>query len=407
MNTHTDILIAGGGIAGLALALALKQARGPSLGVALHDPVFAQQAGASDTRAYAIAAGARRMLETLGVWDEIAPGAQPILAMDITDSGLEEPVRPLFLSFEGDVQPGEPFAHMVENGPMMTALRRACSAAGVMLSAVPVTDFTSTVDQIRVTLADGTPCSAKLLVAADGARSKLRERVGISFYGWTYDQKAIVGTIEHQRDHEGRAVEHFLPSGPFALLPLTGRRSSIVWTERAADVPRILARDALTQATMIEKRFGLMLGDITLKAPLKALPLSLGLAREFVGERLALLGDAAHVIHPIAGQGLNLGLKDAAALAEAIVDHLRLGLDPGDGEVLAAYSTARRFDTAQMAVTTDALNRLFSNDIGPLRLLRNFGLGLVNRMPRIKDVFIAQAAGIGGGMPRLMRGEAL
>ena len=405
-----DILIAGGGIAGLALALALKQARGSSLRVALHDPAFAHahsNAHAAGGRAYAIAAGTRRMLETLGVWDEIAQGAQPIVAMDITDSALDEPVRPLFLSFDGDVQAGEPFAHMVENGPMMTALRRACEVAGVVLSAVPVADFTSSVDQVSVTLAGGAQQTVRLLVAADGARSKLRERAGISFYGWTYDQQAIVGTIKHARDHEGRAVEHFLPSGPFALLPLTGRRSSIVWTERTADVPRILARDTLTQAAMIEKRFGLTLGDITLGAPLKALPLSLGLARSFTGERLALLGDAAHVIHPIAGQGLNLGLKDAAALAEAIVDHLRLGLDPGDGEVLAAYSAARRFDTAQMAVTTDALNRLFSNDIGPLRMLRNVGLGLINRMPRVKDMFIARAAGTGKDMPRLMRGETL
>ncbi len=407
MNAQTDILIAGGGTAGLALALALKQARGSSLGVALHDPALAQESGRPDTRAYAIAAGARRMLETLGVWDAMAAGAQPILAMDITDSTLSEPVRPLFLSFEGEVQPAEPFAHMVENGPMIAALRLACEAAGVRVSAVPVADFTSGADQVSVALADGTACTARLLVAADGARSRLRERAGISFYGWTYNQQAIVGTIEHERDHEGRAVEHFLPSGPFALLPLRGRRSSIVWTERAADVPRVLARDTATQAEMIEKRFGLTLGAITLTAPLKAYPLALGLARNFTSGRLALLGDAAHVIHPIAGQGLNLGLKDAAALAEAIVDHLRLGLDAGDAAVLAAYSTARRFDTVQMAVTTDALNRLFSNDISPLRMLREVGLGMVNRMPRVKEMFIRQAAGISGGVPRLMRGEAL
>jgi 2-octaprenyl-6-methoxyphenol hydroxylase len=374
-----DILIAGGGIAGLALALALKQPQGEALSVALHDPAFARKGG-PDTRAYAVAAGARRMLETLGIWDHIAAAAQPLTAMEITDSALDEPVRPLFLRFEGEVAPGEPFAHMVESGPLAAALRGAAEAAGVILSAVPVTGFKPGGDRTAITLGDGSFTSARLLVAADGARSRLREQVGISFYGWTYDQSAIVGTIRHEREHEGRAVEHFLPSGPFALLPLTGNRSSIVWTERTEEARRIVRRDAETLALMIENRFGLSLGAISLEGPLKALPLSLG---------------------------LNLGLKDAAALAEVVIDQLRLGLDPGAPEVLEAYQRARRFDTAQMAVTTDILNRLFSNDIPPLRMIRDIGLGLVNRMPRLKDYFIGQAAGAGRSMPRLMRGEAL
>ncbi|MGL5114369.1 MAG: FAD-dependent monooxygenase, partial [Beijerinckiaceae bacterium] len=257
-------------------------------------------------------------------------------------------------------------------------------------------------------IAEDVTVRTRLLVAADGGKSRLRERAGISFYGWTYDQSAIVGTISHERDHEGRAVEHFLPSGPFALLPLAGgRRSSIVWTERTLDVPRILARDPADQAAMIERRFGLTLGDIRIHAPLRALPLTLGIARDFTAERLALLGDAAHVIHPIAGQGLNLGLKDAAALAEAIIDQLRLGLDPGAPEALDAYQRARRFDTAEMAVTTDILNRLFSNDIAPVRALRDLGLGVVDRLPALKHFFIGRAAGVGPRMPRLMRGEAL
>jgi 2-octaprenyl-6-methoxyphenol hydroxylase len=227
------------------------------------------------------------------------------------------------------------------------------------------------------------------------------------FYGWTYDQSAIVGTITHERPHEGRAIEHFLPSGPFALLPLLGNRSSIVWTEKSENAARLLKRDPDTQSLMIEKRFGLELGEIRLASPLHALPLSLGLARSFIAPRMALLGDAAHVIHPIAGQGLNLGLKDAAALAEAIVDQLRLGLDPGAVETLEAYQAARRFDTAQMAITTDVLNRLFSNDLSPLRMVRDLGLGIVNRLPRLKEMFIRQAAGTGDTMPRLMRGESL
>jgi 2-octaprenyl-6-methoxyphenol hydroxylase len=405
-TSQSDIVIAGGGIAGLALALALKKARGKSLVISLHDPAFARPQGI-DGRAYAVSAGARRMLDNLGIWSEIAATAQPLLAMDITDSGLDEPIRPLFLSFEGEVKPGEPFAHMVENGPMLASLKHAAEQAGVIMSALPVVDYKADMDSVAVTLSNGSILSSRLLVASDGAQSKLRKKAGISFYGWTYDQSAIVGTITHERPHEGRAVEHFLPSGPFALLPLTGNRSSIVWTEKTQDAARILKRDTETQSLMIEKRFGLELGEITLAGQLHALPLSLGLARTFIAPRMALLGDAAHVIHPIAGQGLNLGLKDAAALAEAIVDQLRLGLDPGAPETLENYQAARRFDTAQMAVTTDLLNRLFSNDLGPLRLLRNVGLGMVNRLPRLKDMFIRQAASTGDSMPRLMRGEAL
>jgi 2-octaprenyl-6-methoxyphenol hydroxylase len=407
-DSTCDILIAGGGVAGLALALALKQTAGDALAVALHDPAFGRkpQSGGA-TRAYAIAAGARRMLETLGVWSGIEPTAQALTAMDITDSPLEEPIRPLFLSFDGEIAPGEAFAHMVEEGPLLSALKAACVTAGVILSAQPITGFDADVDGVTAKSADGTVIPARLLVAADGARSRLRELAGISFYGWTYDQSAIVGAIRHEREHGGRAIEHFLPSGPFALLPLKGNRSSIVWTERKADAAAILRRDPDTLAIMIEKRFGLELGAIQLEGSLHALPLSLGLARSFIGERLALLGDAAHVIHPIAGQGLNLGLKDAAALAEAIIDQLRLGLDPGAPEALEAYQASRRFDTAQMAVTTDILNRLFSNDVGPLRMLRDMGLGIVNRLPGVKNFFIAQAAGTGPRMPRLMRGEGL
>lgn len=398
------VLIAGGGIAGLALALALRRSAGAALAVRLHDPALTR---APSGRAFAIAAGARRMLEALGIWSAVAEEAQPLTAMDITDSALDEPVRPLFLSFEGEVLPGEPFAHMVEEAPLAAALKEAAEDAGVGFSAAAITGFALEREGIRVRDADGGACLARLLVAADGSRSRLREQAGIPFYGWSYDQSAITGVIRHERPHGGRAVEHFLPAGPFALLPLRGKRSSIVWTERRASAAAIVRRDPDILAGMIESRFGLELGRITLDGPLRVHPLSLGLARSFTAERLALLGDAAHVIHPIAGQGLNLGLKDAAALAEAVMDQLRLGLDPGAPEALSAYQRARRFDTAQMAVTTDALNRLFSNDVAPLKMLRGIGLGLVDRLPGLKAFFIGQAAGAGARMPRLMRGEAL
>jgi 2-octaprenyl-6-methoxyphenol hydroxylase len=247
----------------------------------------------------------------------------------------------------------------------------------------------------------------KLLVAADGARSRLRERAGIALRGWSYDQSAIVTTVAHERDHNGRAEEHFLPGGPFAILPLRNRRSSIVWTEHGAEATRLVALPDAEFHDELEKRSGLHLGEITLAGPRRAYPLGLWVARDFVAERLALVGDAAHVIHPIAGQGLNMGLRDVAALAEAVVDAARLGLDPGNATVLERYQRWRRFDTLAMGVSTDGLNRLFSNRSDVLRLVRDVGLGIVDRLPPLKRMFIREAAGLTGEVPKLLRGEAL
>ena len=405
------IVIAGGGVAGLSLALALKGALEAGVEVVLCDPVLARDPR-GDRRAYAIAASARRMLGALGIWRAIEAGAQPMLSMAVTDSRLADPVRPVFLAFDGEVEPGEPFAHMVESGALAAALLDACRAAEVTLEPVGVAGFAVEADEARVTLADGRALGAALLVAADGARSRLRETAGIGWVAWDYPQSGIVATIAHERDHEGRAVEHFLPSGPFAMLPLApggslGHRSSIVWTERQESVPALLALDSESARAEVERRFGLQLGQIALETPLRAYPLSFGIARSFRASRVALLGDAAHVIHPIAGQGLNLGLKDAASLAEAVVDAVRLGLDPGGPEPLAAYERARRFDTVAMGAVTDGLNRLFSNDLLPVRLARDLGLGLVDRMPALKRLFMREAAGMSGENARLLRGEAL
>jgi 2-octaprenyl-6-methoxyphenol hydroxylase len=405
------IAVAGGGVAGLSLALALRRALGEAVAVTVLDPALARDPS-GDRRAFALAAGARRMLQILGVWDVIAGRAQPILDMVVTDSRLADPVRPAFLTFEGAVGAGEPFAHMVESGALTAALLHACRDAGVDLRASSVRGFTLGQEAIAVEAAGSEAFEAALLVAADGARSRLREEAGIGWVGWSYPQSGIVATIGHERDHQGRAVEHFLPSGPFAILPLApggplGHRSSIVWTERNDAVPGLLALDQEAALGEVERRFGLQLGRIALETALRAYPLAFGVARRFGAERLALLGDAAHVIHPIAGQGLNLGLKDAAALAEAIVDAIRLGLDPGGADVIAAYERARRFDTVAMGMVTDGLNRLFSNDALPIRLLRDLGLGLVDRAPALKRFFIREAAGLTGGTPRLMQGEAL
>jgi 2-octaprenyl-6-methoxyphenol hydroxylase len=313
----------------------------------------------------------------------------------------------VFLTFAGDVEPGEPFAHMVENRHLIDALVKRGEAAGVDLRATAVTDFVSRADGVDVTLADGSVIEASLLVAADGARSKLRGRAGIATHGWEYDQSGIVVTVGHERDHYGRAEEHFLPAGPFAILPLSGNRSSLVWTEKRSEAARIVALNEGEFHGELEQRFGLHLGEIKALDKPRAFPLSYFVARSFIGERLALIGDAAHVIHPIAGQGLNLGLKDVAALAEVIVDAARLGMDIGQADLLDRYQRWRRFDTMAMGLATNSLNLLFSNKSALLRAVRDIGLGLVDRTPPLKSVFIRQAAGLAGEVPRLLKGEAL
>src|SRR6476660_9237866 len=327
-----SIVICGGAFAGLALALALRQGLGRDIPVIVADPALATRPS-RDPRATAIVAACRRLFEALGVWDQVAADSQAILDMVVTDSKLEDATRPVFLTFAGDVEPGEPFAHMVENRHLNDALVTRAEAAGVEFRATAVASFDSRGDGVDVTLADGTVIAACLLVAADGARSRLRERAGIATHGWDYDQSGIVVTVGHERDHHGRAEEHFLPSGPFAILPLTGKRSSLVWTEKRDEAARIVALGDEEFHGELEQRFGLHLGEIRALDRPRAFPLGYFVARSFIAERLALIGDAAHVIHPIAGQGLNMGLKDVAALAEVIVDAARLGMDIGQADV--------------------------------------------------------------------------
>ena len=452
MMPKFDVVIGGAGFAGLSLAIALRQSLGPGFSTIVADPALARDG--TDNRASAIAAAARRLFETIGVWEQVAGDAQPILDMVVTDSHLHDAVRPVFLSFGGTVE-GEPFAHMIENGPLVAALTAKARAEGVELRAAAVTSFEGAslprsqpnsglpefgrpfrpksetsnfgwrvageagrvgaehpseevaADRLLVHLSDGTPANPRLLVAADGARSAIREHAGIATFGWDYGQSAIVTTVAHERDHNGRAEEHFLPAGPFAILPLKGRRASLVWTEETREAERIVALPDADFHVELERRFGLHLGEITAAGPRRTYPLGLQVARSFIAERLALVGDAAHVIHPIAGQGLNMGLRDVAALAEAIVDAARLGLDIGGAHVLDRYQRWRRFDTMAMGVTTDGLNRLFSNQSEALRVVRDVGLGLVDRMPALKSLFMREAAGLVGEVPKLLRGETL
>jgi 2-octaprenyl-6-methoxyphenol hydroxylase len=404
-----DVLIAGGGFAGLTLAIALKQALGPSFGVTVADPALGRSHD-GDERASAIVAAARRLFEAIGVWDSVAGEAQPILDMVVTDSRLNDATRPAFLSFGGDIEPGEPFAHMIENQHLVAALEAKARDCGVMLLAGAVKQVVppaASAGQIAATLSDSRSIAARLLVAADGARSTIRQAAGIATHGWTYGQSAIVINVAHERDHNGRAEEHFLPAGPFAILPLKGRRSSIVWTEHTPEAERIVALPDEEFHAELEQRFKLHLGELKVIGTRRVHPLGFFVARSFIAERIALVGDAAHVIHPIAGQGLNMGLKDVAALAEVIVDAARLGLDPGTQNVLEQYQRWRRFDTMAMGFATDGLNRLFSNRSDVLRLARDVGLGMVERLPGLKRLFIREAAGLVGDVPKLLRGEAL
>lgn len=410
MMPRADVAIVGGGLAGLSLALALRQGLGPDADIVLHDPTIAR-AGLDDGRCSAIAAGARRLLMTLGVWDEVAAKAQPMRTMVVTDSRTRDVARPTFLTFDGELQqgalePGEPFAHMVPNLDLQQALAGAARAAGIDLRAEAVSGFAAEPSGVVLSSA-GAPLRAQLLVACDGARSRIREMAGIATVAWDYGQSGITFIVEHERPHEGRAEEHFLPAGPFAVLPLPGNRSSIVWTERTADAARLLALpDAIFQEEL-EQRFGHRLGWVKPVTKPRAYPLGFAMARTFIGDRLALVGDAAHVIHPIAGQGLNMGLRDVAALAEVVTDAARVGLDFSSPAVLERYQRWRRFDTLAMGVATDGLNRLFSNRSDALRAIRDVGLGIVERLPRLKDLFIRDAAGLTGQVPKLLRGETL
>lgn len=404
-STFEDVLIAGAGIAGLALAVALARSLKP-FAVTVCDAELAREPVADD-RVVAIATGARKLLEAVGVWQRLTGPVQPIREMIVTDSRLDDVVRPVFLTFEKNDDPDEPIAHMVENRDLLVALRGVAKETGVCFEKTAIETFKSGLEQNEVKLTNGKAMNTRLLVAADGGRSQLRAQAGIKTVSWDYKQSGIVATIGHSRDHEGRAEEHFLPAGPFAILPLAGKKSSIVWTEPKQEAARLIELPLSDFKVELERRFGLKLGEIEVLSKPKAFPLGFTVARKFVADRFALIGDAAHVIHPIAGQGLNLGMRDAAALAECIADAARLGLDPGAEEVLSRYERWRRFDTLGMSFATDGLNRLFSNNSGALKVLRDVGMGLVDRMPPLKNFFIQEAAGLTGDVPKLLRGETL
>ena len=414
MTTTTDIVVAGGSYAGLAVAVALARESGGELHVMLVSPglpaLDAGAGGVDDVRASALSRGSLNLLQHLGAWDEIAAHAQPVSAIEITDSNLDDAIRPTALSYaldRGHAGSSLPSMVIVENRRLGAALHRAAkAAAGVTLAAgAAIADFVADQDGVQATLSDGTTIAARLLVAADGARSKLREAGGIKSIGWPYRQRGIVTFVEPEQPHEGRAVQHFLPAGPFALLPMTGDRICITWTEGDDEAHRILALDAAGFRAEVERRFGYRLGALKTIAPPQSWPLELDVARGLIGTRMALIGDAAHKVHPIAGQGLNLGFRDVAALSETIIDAARLGLDFGRPETLERYERWRRFDNLASAAGFDALNRMFSSDNTLARSARGAVLGIADRLEGVKGWLVGEAAGERGDVPRLLRGR--
>ncbi len=405
-----DVVIAGGSFAGLALALALARTEGSDLSIAVLErgDLAPAARGHPDPRAFALAAGSRGLLEAIGVWSALADAAQPVAGVDITDSALGDVIRPVLLSYETLVD-GRPQMLILEADRLRKALIEGVRGENriTVLAPAEVVAVADGAGARSVRLADGQTVGARLLVAADGARSRVREMAGIGIVGGSYRQRGIATIVGHERDHGGRAVQHFLPSGPFALLPLPGRRTCVTWSEADESAQRMMALDDAAFLEELQTRAGWRLGELTLDGPRASWPLGSHLARSLIAPRLAVVGDAARSVHPIAGQGVNLGFRDVAALAEAVVDGARLGLEVGDATSLERYERWRRADGVQSAAAFSALNTLFSNDWMLLRTVRDAGLGIVDRLPGLKSLLVAEAAGLTGDVPRLLKGEPL
>ena len=410
MSKGFDVVIAGGGLNGLAMAVALAgdTVRLP-LSVCVVDAADPERFRAPqfDGRASAITASSRRMLEVLAVWPALRDHAAAMRDIMVTDSKVGDANRPALLHFGEAHAPGVVSAHMVENRYLYAALYDVAAASSDVTfhTGHSIEDFRFEKAQAAVMLDDESEISAPLLIAADGRNSPARSAANIDTFGWPYPQSGITFTVEHDGDHEGRAEEHFLPAGPFAILPLPGNRSSIVWTEECGFAEELMAMDDARFQSELERRFGDRLGAVRVVSKRFCYPLGLQIAKQFTGERLALIGDAAHVIHPIAGLGFNLGLRDIAALAEAVGDAVRLGLDFGAADVLDRYQSWRRLDTVMVAAATDGINRLFSNDNPALRSIRDMGLGMVDKAAVLKSAFMREAAGLSGQLPKLLNGE--
>jgi 2-octaprenyl-6-methoxyphenol hydroxylase len=400
-----DIIITGGGLNGPALALALA---GEGFGVTVIDslPRATRVDPGFDGRAYALALASQRLLAAVGVWGEVAAQAQPMLQIKVTDGRAGEGPSPWMLAFDhAEIEEG-PMGFLVEDRHLRRAFLEAMDANARVTHRAGETVVAQQAgpDGVEVTLASGEVIRGALLVGCDGRQSGTATRAGIRRTGWDYGQTAVVCAVAHERPHGGIAHQFFMPGGPLAILPLTGNRCSIVWSERRERAEDMLAMGEDEFLEALRPAFGSFLGEIALAGERWGYPLGLSLANAMVAARVALVGDAAHGVHPIAGQGLNAGLRDVAALAEVLGEARQRGEDVGSAAVLDRYAQWRRFDTATLALATDTFNRLFSNDNPVLRLARDLGLAAVNRLPGLRRGFIREAAGLTGDLPRSMRG---
>lgn len=399
----TDVIITGGGLTGPLAALALADAGLRSIVLDARPRADFDDAE-FDGRSYAMALGSVRLLMALDLWDALASDAQPITGIRASDGRAGEGASPRHLAFDA-AEIGAPFmGQMVEDRHLRPALLAACDASDRIELRFETTVTAQVPDMAGITVETVTgPLSTRLLLGCDGRGSGVAERAGIGRSTKGYGQTALVCAVAHEKPHQGIAHQFFMPAGPLAILPLTGNRSSLVWTEASEVAADLNALPDTEYLEVLRPRFGSFLGEIALEGARHTYPLNLTLAQDFVAPRVALVGDAAHGIHPIAGQGLNLGIKDIAALHHVVSDARQRGEDPGAPDVLARYARWRRFDTAAMGVATDAVNALFSNDNPILRLGRDLGMGVISGLPGVRRQFIRNAAGIAGDLPRLMR----
>ncbi len=408
MAIDTDILIIGGGLNGPALALALADG-GFSVTVVDARPAEDRSLAGFDGRGYALALASQRLLSAVGVWAHVADHGQPILDIKITDGRAGDGPGPWMLHFDhAEIEEG-PMGYMLEDRFLYSGFLAAMQAHPGVTHMADCRVVAQETDHISssVTLDDGRVLSGSVLIGCDGRQSGVAERAGIKRKGWDHGQTALVCAIDHQRPHNGVAHQYFMPPGPLAILPLPGNRVSIVWSEKTEAAARIQALEDDGYLEVLRPRFGDFLGEISLAGARFTYPLNLTLAESFVADRLALVGDAAHGVHPIAGQGLNLGLRDVGALAEVLITARRRGEDIGAADVLARYQQWRRWDTATLVAATEGVNRLFSNDNGLLRFARDIGLGAVNAMPGLRRRLIREAAGLTGDLPLLLQGRQI
>ena len=402
-----DVAISGASFAGLALARGVSQALGPNVKIALIDRALGPVANGAGARAFAIWAASKNLLEVLGVWGALAPEAQAISSIEISDSALDDGLRQTRLTYDAVTADGATAGYIVPAGVLQRALYDsvATDPAITWIAPADATGLTLQDPAASITLSDGRSVRARLVVAAEGRGSKLREAAGIKTTGWGYDQTGIVAIVQFSEPHGGIAIQHFLPGGPFAILPMTGNRACITWSSASKDAQRITALDEAAFLVELDHRIGGRFGMITLAGPRQSWPLDLKMARSLTAHRFVLAGDAAHGVHPVAGQGVNLAFRDVAALVEVLTEAARIGLDIGNADTLDHYARWRRFDSTASAAAYDGLNRFFGLDNTVLRAGRGAALGVVDRLPFLKQLILTEAAGLSGDVPKMLRGE--